>query len=69
MNARFDPIALVTQRGTDALVKELGVVNTIRFLGQFREGSGDYTAQRENLFQGMSVAEMAREIRARKPGN
>ncbi|MFM8901706.1 MAG: hypothetical protein ACKOF9_17460 [Burkholderiales bacterium] len=69
MNARFDPIALVTQRGTDALVKELGVVNTMRFLGQFREGNGDYTAQREHLFQGMSVAEMAREIRAKKAGN
>jgi hypothetical protein len=44
MNARtasvtwhLDPIAQVTQRATDALVRELGVVDAIRFLGQFRQ--------------------------------
>ena len=66
MNAHFEPISQVTQRATDALVRELGVVDTIRFLGQFRAGSGDYTVQREKLFQGMSVADIANEIRARR---
>jgi hypothetical protein len=66
MNAYLEPIARVTQRATDALVKELGVVDTIRFLGQFRAGSGDYTAQRDQLLQGLSVADIAREIRARR---
>ena len=66
MTAHLEPIARVTQRATDALVKELGVVDTIRFLGQFRAGSGDYTAQRDKLFQGLSVADIANEIRARR---
>ena len=66
MNAHFEPIAHVTQRATDVLVRELGVVDTIRFLGQFRAGSGDYTVQREKLFQGMSVADIANEIHARR---
>ncbi len=65
MTAHLEPIARVTQRATDALVKELGVVDTIRFLGQFRSGSGDYTAQRQRLFEGLSVADIASEIRAR----
>ena len=66
MNAHLEPIAQVTQRATDALVKELGVVDTIRFLGQFRTGSGDYTVQREKLFREMSVTDITHEIRARR---
>ena len=68
MSAHLDPIARVSQRATDTLLKELGVVDTIRFLGQFRAGSGDYTAQRENLFQGLSAAEIAAQIRTRRTG-
>lgn len=66
MSAHLDPIAQVTQRATDALVRELGVVDTIRFLGQFRAGSGDYTAQRQALFQDATVQELAAQIKARR---
>ena len=66
MSAHLDPIAKVTQRATDALVRELGVVDAIRFLGQFRAGSGDYTAQRQSLFQGSTVQELAAQIKARR---
>ena len=66
MNAHLDPIAQVTQRATDALVRELGVVDAIRFLGQFRAGSGDYTLQRQALFQGTTVQELATQIKARR---
>lgn len=65
MNAHLEPIARVTQRARDALVKELGVVDTLRFLGQFRAGSGDYTAEREKLFHGLTVVDIANEIRSR----
>lgn len=66
MSAHLDPIAQVTQRATDALVRELGVVDAIRFLGQFRAGSGDYTAQRQVLFGEASVRELATQIKARR---
>ena len=66
MSAHLDPIAQVTQRATDALVRELGVVDAIRFLGQFRAGSGDYTAQRQALFEEASVKELAAQIRGRR---
>lgn len=66
MSAHLDPIAQVTQRATDALVRELGVVDAIRFLGQFRAGSGDYTAQRQALFEEASVQELAAQIRGRR---
>lgn len=66
MSAHLDPIAQVTQRATDALVRELGVIDTIRFLGQFRVGSGDYTIQRQALFEGMSVQDLAAQIKAQR---
>lgn len=66
MSTQLQPIAEVTQRATDALIKEIGVVNTIRFLNQFRTGAGNYTAERERLFQGMSVKDIVREIKAQR---
>jgi hypothetical protein len=66
MSANLDPIAHVTQRAHDALVRELGVVDAMRFLGQFRAGSGDYTMQRQGLLQAMSVQELAEQIRAQR---
>ena len=70
MSAQIQPIAQVTQRATDVLVKELGVVDTIRFLNQFRAGSGNYTAERMELFQGLSVKDIAEQIKAqRKSGS
>jgi hypothetical protein len=46
--------------------EELGVVDTIRFLNQFRAGSGNYTAERERLFQGLSVKDIAEQIKAQR---
>jgi hypothetical protein len=66
MTAHLEPIARVTERATDALLKELGVVDTIRFLGQFRAGGGDYTAQRQKLFADMSLSDIAEQIRSRR---
>jgi hypothetical protein len=67
MSAHLDPIAQVTRRAHDALVRELGIVDAIRFLGQFRAGSGDYTAQRQDLLRGISVQELASQIKAQRP--
>lgn len=66
MTANMQPISEVTQRGTQALIKEIGVVDTIRFLNQFRSGSGDYTIERTQLFKGMSVNDIVRDIKAQR---
>ena len=64
MNAHIQPLAEVTQRATSVLIRAIGVVDTIRFLNQFRVGAGNYTAEREHLFEGMSVKNVADEIKA-----
>lgn len=53
---------------TDVLIREIGIVNTIRFLNQYRAGSGDYTAERDRLSQGMSVKDIINHIKAQRKG-
>ncbi len=66
MTVRIHPMSEINQRANDALVGELGVVDTIRFLNQFRAGDGDYTTERHRLFQNLSVKDIASEIRAKR---
>lgn len=68
MSAQIQPISELTRRATNALIKEFGVVDTIRFLNQFRAGSGNYTMEHQQLFQGMSVKDIVQEIKARRAG-
>lgn len=64
MSAHLQPIAETSEKATNALVQELGVVDTIRFLNQFRAGSGNYTQDRAKLFSGMSVKSIIGDIKA-----
>lgn len=66
MSARIQPISTVNYRATAALIREIGVVDTIRFLNQFRTGSGDYTAERKELFRDMSVKDVIDDIKAKR---
>jgi hypothetical protein len=66
MTTRVQPISQVTQRATNALIREIGVVDTIRFLNQFRTGSGNYTAERDQLFKGMAVKDIISDIKAQR---
>ena len=66
MSIHIQPLSELNQRATNALIREVGVVDTIRFLNQFRSGHGDYTAERERLFQGMAVKDIISEIKAQR---
>ncbi len=56
------PIAQINQSAIQVLYKEIGVVNTMRFLNQFSNGQGNYTEERDQIWGGMSVDEIAAEI-------
>ncbi len=66
MSVSIQPMSQLTNRAKHALVQELGVVDTMRFLNQFRAGNGDYTAEREQLFKGESVKSIAASIKAQR---
>jgi len=46
-----------------ALVREIGVADTARFLQQFGVGHGDYTKEREALFGHLSLEEVIEQSR------
>ncbi len=62
------PLVEISQEAFEVLYKEIGIVNTLRFIGQFTTGYGDYTREREKLFAGLTLEEIVTEIkRGRSP--
>ena len=71
MTVQTRPLSAVTHDAIRILSREIGVVETARFLGQFGVGLGDYTAEREELFEGVSTEDLieeARRLRAEREG-
>lgn len=53
----------LTQHAIQLLSREIGVADTMRFLNQFSTGSGNYTQERDTLFQDLTLDEILTEIR------
>ena len=64
MNVELKPLSEITQQALALLSKEIGIVDTVRFLNQFTTGYGDYTAEREILFKDMSFDEIISAVKA-----
>lgn len=47
----------------DALIKALGVVDAIKFIQYYDEGSGDYTKERQELFKDVTCNDIMEEIK------
>ncbi|MBI5030464.1 MAG: hypothetical protein HZB51_08050 [Chloroflexi bacterium] len=60
------PLAEITALAFKALYKEIGIVNTVRFINQFTIGYGDYTQERAQLFADMSLDDWISEIKRMK---
>ena len=59
------PLTDITHQALYVLTKEIGVADTMRFLGQFSTGTGNYTEKRAALFDHLSLDEVLSEIRAK----
>lgn len=60
------PVYQISRRATNILFREMGVVDTIRFLSQFSVGQGDYTKEREQWLSGITLDEAISQIKKRK---
>ncbi len=56
------PLVEINQQAIALLYRELGTVDTIRFIRQFTTGFGDYTKEREELFGDMTLEDILNEI-------
>ena len=71
MNVQPKPLSELTQEAIGILFKEIGIVNTVRFLNQFTTGYGDYTKERESLLKDLTldeIVEAARKLREKGSG-
>lgn len=66
MNAAQKPVGELNQRVIDLLCREIGVAETLRFLGQFIQRSGDYARDRHALLGDPTVEEIFAEARRRE---
>ena len=60
------PLTELTHTAIHLLCKELGIVNTARFLNQFTTGYGDYTYERDMLVGHSTVDSIMAEIQQRR---
>ena len=66
MSLAIRPLSEINQQATDILVREIGIVDTLRFLNQFSAGSGDYTKERGQWLDELSLEQITSEIKAKR---
>ncbi|MCB0110941.1 MAG: hypothetical protein KDE53_33705 [Caldilineaceae bacterium] len=66
MIAETKPLAEITQDAIRILFREIGVVNTVRFINQYTTGYGNYTEERRELFADETLDDLIAEIKQRR---
>lgn len=66
MIAEMKPLAVITQEALQILFREIGVVNTVRFINQYTTGYGNYTEERRELFVDQTLDDLLDEIKQRR---
>ncbi len=54
----------IRHHGLEALKRELGVVGMVRFLQQFSNGKGDYSVERHEWLDKLTLDEIMEQINA-----
>ncbi len=65
-DVRLMGLSELRNRGFEALVRELGVANAVRFLHLHGTGTDDYTQHREKWLTGLTIKQVEEEIRCMK---
>lgn len=63
MNVQAKPLSEITRYAIDLLSKEIGIVDTVRFLNQFTTGYGNYTEERQDLFKDLTLDEILAAVK------
>ena len=62
MTIEVKPLAEITHEALSVLCQSLGIANTMRFIGQFTTGYGNYTEERRKIYADLSVDDIVTEI-------
>ena len=63
MTVKAMPLNEITVSAIRILCREIGAVNTVRFIQQFTMGTGDYTQERDRIIGEQTVDEIVAEIK------
>ncbi len=63
MTVQEKALSEITKEALEVLSNEIDKANTIRFINQFRTGIGNYTEERAQLFEDLSLGEILDEIK------
>lgn len=69
MSVELKSLSTLNQEATHILVKEMGVVDAIRFLSQFMPSSSDYTKDREQWLDELTLDQITAEIKSSRSKN
>lgn len=60
------PTAEVNKKATHILFQQMGVVDTFRFLNQFTLGTGDYTKERGEWLDNLTLEDIVCDIKKQR---
>ncbi len=65
---RIEPtnLYLIRQMGIEVLIRELGPTAMIRFLQQYQTGEGDYTKERHQWLDRITLEDIAKEAHLKR---
>ena len=66
MNATLRPLAELSEEATAILIREMGVVDALRFLSQMRSGTGDYSRDRGKWLDDLSLGDVTSAIKSKR---
>jgi hypothetical protein len=66
LQASRRPLSTITSDAVLLLMKNLGMSDTLRFLGQFSIGSGNYTEERRTIAEETTAEEIIRAAKERR---
>lgn len=66
MTTEITSVAEITTKAIELLCRQIGPVDTARFLNQFTTGLGNYTEERDALIGDATVDELVAEIKQRR---
>ena len=64
MSNAVRPLITITQEAIHLLTQAMGPSDTLRFLGQFSNGSGNYTEERHAMFDQLELDDIVAELKA-----
>lgn len=66
MNVKIRPLKEISQEATKLLIRELGIVDTFRFLSQHQPTTGNYTEDRHQWLDSLNMEQITSAIKAKR---